>query len=81
MASEVCASAELSSSWTAFSADAFAIGNLTLFSKEIVKGLEASGSIYNLLDTKYSAPGAGGHLQDTISQDGRSFRLKLTYKF
>jgi len=62
-------------------ADDFAIGNLTLFSAEIVKGLEVSASVYNLFDTKYGFPGAGGHLQDTISQDGRSFRVKLTYKF
>ncbi len=59
----------------------FVIANLTLFSKEIVKGLELSGSVYNLLDTKYGFPGAGEHVQDIIGQDGRSFRLKLTYKF
>ncbi len=62
-------------------ADEFVIGNLTLFSKEIVKGLEVSASVYNLFDTRYASPGAGGHLQDSISQDGRSFRLKMTYKF
>jgi outer membrane receptor protein involved in Fe transport len=59
----------------------FLIGNLTLFSKEIVKGLEVSASLYNFLDTKYAFPGAGDHLQDTIRQDGRSFRIKLTYRF
>jgi outer membrane receptor for ferrienterochelin and colicins len=62
-------------------ADDFVVGNLTLFSRELVKGLEMSASVYNLLDTKYGVPGAGDHLQDTIRQDGRSFRLKLTYKF
>jgi iron complex outermembrane receptor protein len=61
--------------------DDFVIGNLTLFSREIVKGLEASASVYNLFDTKCGSPGAGDHLQDTIPQDGRSFRLKMTYKF
>jgi iron complex outermembrane receptor protein len=63
------------------SAVGFVIANLTLFTKEIVKGLEASASVYNLLDTKYGFPGAGDHLQDIIGQDGRSFRVKLTYKF
>jgi len=43
--------------------------------------LEVSGSLYNLFDTKYATPAAREHLQDTIQQDGRSFRLKLTYKF
>ncbi len=62
-------------------ADDFVVGNLTLLSKELVKGLEASASVYNLFDTRYGVPGAGDHLQDTIRQDGRSFRLKLTYKF
>lgn len=62
-------------------ADNFVIGNLTLFSKKIVKGLEVSASVYNLLDTQYAFPGARDHLQDTIRQDGRSFRTKLTYKF
>jgi outer membrane receptor for ferrienterochelin and colicins len=62
-------------------ADDFLIANFTLFSREIVKGLEVSASIYNLFDTKYAYPGAGDHLQDTIPQDGRSFRLKMTYKF
>ena len=59
----------------------FVIGNLTLFSKEIVKGLEVSATVYNLFDTQYGSPGAGDHLQDIIGQDGRSFRVKLTYKF
>jgi iron complex outermembrane receptor protein len=41
-----------------------------------------SASAYNLFDTRYVSPGAGAdHLQDTIRQDGRSFRLKMTYKF
>jgi iron complex outermembrane receptor protein len=62
-------------------ADDFVIANLTLFSKELVKGLEMSATVYNLLDTQYGFPASGSHLQDIIGQDGRSFRLKLTYKF
>jgi iron complex outermembrane receptor protein len=62
-------------------ADDFVTANLTLFSRELVKGLEVSASIYNLFDTKYGYPGAEDHLQDVIQQDGRSFRLKLTYRF
>jgi iron complex outermembrane receptor protein len=43
--------------------------------------LEVSAGAYNLLDTRYEYPGAGDHLQDAIGQDGRSLRLKLTYRF
>lgn len=59
----------------------FFITNLTLFSPRILKGLEVSGSIYNLFNQKYSVPGAGEHRQDTIEQDGTTFRIKMTYRF
>ena len=62
-------------------ADDFLIANLTVFSRELVKNLELSASIYNLFDTKYGYPGAEDHLQDVIRQDGRRFRVKLTYKY
>lgn len=62
-------------------ADDFLVANLTLFSRELVKRLEVSASVYNLFDTKYGYPGAGDHLQDVLRQDGRGFRVKLTYKF
>jgi iron complex outermembrane receptor protein len=45
------------------------------------KGLELSASIYNLFDTKYGYPGGDEHVQDVLYQDGRTFRLKLTYTF
>jgi iron complex outermembrane receptor protein len=55
--------------------------NATLFSRELVRGLEFSASIYNLFDQKYRTPGGEEHVQDTLQQDGRTFRLKLTYRF
>ncbi len=56
--------------------------NWTLFSQKLVKGLELSASIYNLFDRKYGFPGAEEHVPvDVIAQDGRSFRVKLTYRF
>jgi outer membrane receptor for ferrienterochelin and colicins len=59
--------------------------NLTLFSQNLIKGLELSATIYNLLDTRYDDPATQGqgrtHLQDLIEQDGRTFRVKLTYRF
>lgn len=62
-------------------ADDFFITNLTLTCENIVKGLELSASVYNLFDVDYGYPGGGEHTQDIIEQDGRSFRVKLTYRF
>ena len=62
-------------------ADAFFITNLTLFSQNLLKGLEISASVYNLFNRKYSDPGGAEHLQDLLKQDGQTFRLKLTYLF
>ncbi len=53
----------------------------TLFSQRIVKGLEILASVYNLFDTDYAHPACTGHAQDLIWQDGRSFRIKATYRF
>ena len=60
---------------------AYGIVNLTLFSQNLVKNLEFSASVYNLLDRQYGDPASRFHTQDLIGQDGRSFRLKLTYRF
>ena len=62
-------------------ADAFTVANLTLYSQKIVKGLECSASIYNLFNTQYAFPGSADLREDTVTQNGRSFRVKLTYRF
>ena len=62
-------------------AKSFYITNLTLFSRNLLKNLEASVSIYNLLDKDYGDPGSEEHVQDILRQDGRTFRVKLTYRF
>jgi iron complex outermembrane receptor protein len=62
-------------------ASGFETVNFTIFSHDLVKNLEFSGSIYNLFDARYGDPSSRFHLQDTIEQDGRSFRLKLAYRF
>jgi len=59
----------------------YGVVNLTLFSQNLVKNLEFSASVYNLLDCKYTDPASRFHLQDNIERDGRSFRLKLTCRF
>ena len=62
-------------------ADGFSMVNVTLFSQHLVKNLELSAGIYNLLDRRYGDPATRFHQQDIIESDGRSFRLKLTYRF
>jgi outer membrane receptor protein involved in Fe transport len=57
------------------------VANATLFSREIVKGLELSASVYNLFDKRYADPVGADFAQDAIEQDGRTFRVKLTYRF
>jgi iron complex outermembrane receptor protein len=59
----------------------FAVTNLTLYGRKILPGLEFSASVYNLLDKRFRDPVSAAHLQDTIEQDGRGFRGKLTCSF
>lgn len=62
-------------------AEGFCLVNWTLFSQKLVKGLEVSVSIYNLFDTRYAFAAAEENQEDLIPQDGRTFRVKLTYHF
>jgi outer membrane receptor protein involved in Fe transport len=55
--------------------------NLTLVSKGLLKGLTLSASVYNLFDQSYAYPVSPEHYQDTIEQNGRTFRIKLDYAF
>jgi outer membrane receptor for ferrienterochelin and colicins len=57
------------------------VPNLTFFSEKLPKGMELSASLYNIFNTSYGDPGSEEHRQDIILQDGRNFRLKLTYRF
>ncbi len=59
----------------------FGVLNFTLFSRNLVEGLELSASVYNLFDRRYSDPAPPFFREDTIPQDGRTFRVKLTYRF
>ncbi|MBI5585695.1 MAG: TonB-dependent receptor [Deltaproteobacteria bacterium] len=59
----------------------FFIFNITLFGRSVLPGLDCSVSLYNIFDRRYGNPGGAELLQDVIYQDGRSFRLKLTYSF
>ncbi len=59
----------------------FVITNLTVTGRRIAGGFDISASVYNLLDTKYSDPVSSDMMQQTIPQDGRNYRLKITYVF
>lgn len=62
-------------------ADDFVLTNLALTYTNRSKRLEIAAGLYNLFDVDYAYPGFGEHTQDTIEQDGRTFRIKLTYRF
>lgn len=53
----------------------------TLFAQRLLPGLECSASIYNVLNRKFSDPVGEELLQDRIQQDGRNFRVKVTWLF
>jgi iron complex outermembrane receptor protein len=57
------------------------ISNLTVFTKNWVKGLELSAGAYNLFDERYFDPGSLDHRQTGIQQDGLTFRLKASYDY
>ncbi len=62
--------------------ESFAVTNLTLFGRSPQHRVEASFSIYNVFNKKYSDPVSGVLSPlDSIQQDGRTFRVKLTYVF
>jgi len=61
--------------------DAYCIANWSVFLANVADRLDASFGIYNLFDRRYADPGGEELLQDAIRQDGRSFRVKLIYRF
>jgi len=62
-------------------AGAYLVPNFTLFTRGALKGCEVSASLYNAFNNLYVDPGSVEHVEDVIPEDGRNFRLKLTYHF
>jgi iron complex outermembrane receptor protein len=54
--------------------------NVTLYSRKLTEKFDVSASLYNVLDKQYAESGGLEHVQTSIPQDGRSFRIKLTYR-
>ncbi len=59
----------------------YGITNLTLSSEKLYERLILSASIYNLFDRQYADPASDQHVQNSITQDGRNFRIKASYTF
>jgi outer membrane cobalamin receptor len=62
----------------------YTLVNLTLRNTTLARNLELSASVYNLLGQEYGDPATGDLAAagvDTIAQDGRTWRLKLLYRF
>ena len=57
------------------------VANVTLYSKDLLGKLRVSASLYNLFNKHYADP-VGQEIQaGSVVQDGRTFRVKLTYLF
>lgn len=67
----------------------YTVTNLTLTAQRWVKGLELTGGVYNLFGERYTDPASPNQapvtspssLSATIPQDGRNFRIRLSYDF
>jgi outer membrane receptor for ferrienterochelin and colicins len=66
---------------TGQSTAAYVIPSVTLFSRNVLKGWEGSASLYNVFNQKYADPGGNGLAEDALVQDGRTFRIKVGYRF
>jgi iron complex outermembrane receptor protein len=63
------------------SLSSYQVLNLTLLGHGLGKHLDVAASVYNFLNKKYFDPGRPEDPEDTIQQDGRSFRIKITARF
>ena len=63
------------------SVPAYTVVNATLLAREPVWGLELSASVYNIFNQGYADPAGPEHLQDSIPQDDRNYRIKATWRF
>lgn len=57
------------------------VANLNLLGQPFGKNLDIALGVYNLFDQDYADPGSDELLQAEIPQDGRTWRLKLDYRF
>jgi iron complex outermembrane receptor protein len=55
--------------------------NFSLFAPRTFRRFDLSVSVYNVFAIKYGDPVPDGFIQDTIQQDGRSFRVRTTLHY
>jgi outer membrane receptor protein involved in Fe transport len=55
--------------------------NLSLFAPRTFGRFDLSATVYNVLGARYGDPVSDGFVQDTIRQDGRSFRVRTTLHY
>ena len=55
--------------------------NATLNAPRLVSGLDISVSAYNLFNRFYQDPGSASFVENGITQDGRTLRLNIVYRF
>jgi iron complex outermembrane receptor protein len=61
-------------------ANGYALFNATMTGRNIIGGTSLSASVYNVFDRQYGDLGAPDFVQELLPQDGRSYRLKLTFR-
>ncbi len=59
----------------------YLLANWTLLARQLTPHLDVSAGIYNVFDTRYSFPAGKELVEDSLAQDGRTFRVKFTYRF
>lgn len=59
----------------------YSVTNLTLLARRWLPGLELSGGIYNLFNERYADPASLPLSPEIVSQDGRNFRIRMSYEF
>jgi iron complex outermembrane receptor protein len=58
----------------------FFLVNATLLTRKLNRDFDFSASLYNLFNKQYAESGGLEHLETSIPQDGRNFRVKLVYR-
>jgi outer membrane receptor for ferrienterochelin and colicins len=62
-------------------AGGYFLANATLLYRNLLPKMDLSAGLYNMLNKRYADPAGTEHRQDMITQDGRSFRISLSYQF
>jgi iron complex outermembrane receptor protein len=60
---------------------AYAVPDFTLFSRNVLAKWELSASLYNAFNQRYTDPAGNGLRENVIFQDGRTYRIKIAYRF